>query len=95
MKLISTTIKAVWLDKIESGEKKSELKKAKKFWRTRLQPLVGRDHDIQITFICGRRRIVKYKVRYVEYHSDQAHPIDIDGELVTEWYEIHLGEKIE
>lgn len=95
MKLISTTIKAKWLDKIESGEKKSELKKAKPFWIQRLQPLVDRDYEMQITFICGRYRKARYWVRYVEFHSDTAHPKNIDGELVSEWFEIHLGEKIE
>jgi len=55
----------------------------------------NQDLEAIIVFVCGRNRVVRYRVRYVEFHSEPAHPIDIDGELVTEWYEIHLGRKIE
>ncbi|RLI55226.1 MAG: hypothetical protein DRP09_10450 [Candidatus Thorarchaeota archaeon] len=93
MKVISTTIKRKWLDKIVNGEKTIELKKAKKFWRKRLGPMLNYSGKIRITFVCGQD-VKRFRVERVEYHSDQAHPKDIDGELVSEWYEIHLGDEI-
>ena len=94
---ISTTIKKVWLDKILSGEKTVERKRATQFWITRLQPFVGKTvaqmSQTQINFLCGKYAI-KYRVKtVVRLHSGT--PIDIDGVPATDWYEIYLGERVE
>lgn len=93
-KTISTTIKAKWLDKIESGEKTVELKEAKEFWRQRLHPLLRWKGPIQIVFICGRYRKAVYQVAGISYHSVPGYSIDIDGKKVPAWYEIKLGDRI-
>ncbi len=92
MNWISTTIKKKYMDKILSGKKTSEYKKATDFWEKRLSKYVGtHDGDLGINFLCGQESY-KFRVRQVARGSDFE--IDIDGEPVWEWYEIHLGERM-
>lgn len=91
VKWISTTIKRKWLDPILSGEKKFESKVANEFWTLRLEKLMGED-DVGLCLVCGRD-VHKFKVVSVTKHHDDQ-PINIDGWLTRDWFEIEIGEEI-
>jgi len=93
MKWISTTIKRVWLDKILSGEKTSEFKVASDFWKKRLTCGHYAPGELGINFLCGRVA-VKYEVLWIQLWALPGQIKNIDGKVVREWYEIHLGERI-
>jgi len=108
MNWISTTIKRKWLDKILSGEKKSELKVCNEYWSKRIKPLIKIQAannwgplPIGINFLCGNPNhptkpgiCAKYQVEKITiWHSTT--PEDIDGVMTKEWYEIHLGDRIQ
>jgi hypothetical protein len=93
MRFISTTIKRKWLDKILSGEKKSELKVCSRFWMRRLTCGEYAPGEMGINFLCGREA-VKYNVTMVQLWAIPGKTMNIDGKVYTNWYEIHLGERI-
>jgi len=94
MKWISTTIKRKWMDKILSGEKTSELKIRSEHWNKRLTCSTYDTGKLGINFLCGRVAY-KYHVKMIQLHVLPDTTKSIDGVVVKEWYEIHLGERIE
>lgn len=93
---LSTTIKRVYLDAIRSGDKTIEYKAASDWWRDRLgkaQAALKTGGRVSITFVCGRDNVDKYNVPRIELKQSAA-GMNIDGNTVYEWYEIHLGEVI-
>lgn len=94
MRWISTTIKKKWMDKILSGEKKSELKGATKYWKKRIDKITSTypsdQEETGINFLCGRKSY-KYHIKIIiRFYF----PKEIDGEIFNNWYEIVLGDRI-
>lgn len=93
MNWISTTIKRKYMDKILEGEKRVEYKKASEFWKKRLQKYIGffSCRDVGINFLCGQESY-KYMVQQVTRHRHLK--IEIDGELIEDYYKIYLGQRL-
>lgn len=93
MEWISTTIKKIYLDQIEAGDKKFEFKGDTEHWRKRLNRYVNKElKNVGISFLCGRI-CKKYRVKGVNLLSNK-NGMDIDGAIYYSYYAIHLGEKI-
>jgi len=105
MKYISTTIKRTWMNLILEGSKTIEYKVASDYWKKRLEKYVThridrrkdtvnaehRVKELGINFLCGRE-CYKYRVDYVKHVTGGR--MEIDGTDATEWYEIHLSERL-
>lgn len=101
MRWVSTTIKRKYLEKILSGEKKIERKVASEYWNKRLNKVLkvtprekrGEIEDIGLSLLCGRE-CHKFEVTHLfKKHSDGW--TMIDGIATHDWWEIHIGDRIE
>lgn len=80
---ISTTIKAIYLDLIVSGEKKVEYREINDFWTKRICKIPD-----QIIFICGNR-VERYEIVSIELVNKKIY--DFDN---TFWFALHLGKRL-
>jgi hypothetical protein len=101
MRWISTTIKKKYLDQILFGTKNIERKVANEYWNKRLNKILadftpsnrGKIKGVGLSLLCGQESY-KFKVTHI-YKRHLSMGQEIDGVWTKDWWEIHIGDRIE